>query len=88
MIVLFCFSFKIDSKVDAEKHLSSFCYRDNNMYANVNTDLNRSFNGKDSNSNRKRAFCSAPKPDTPPVSLFVWFLFGFSFLNPNHHLKI
>lgn len=41
------------------------------MFANVNTDLNRSFNGKDSNSNRKRAFCSAPKPDTPPVSSFL-----------------
>lgn len=49
------------------------------MFGNVNTDLNRSFNGKDLNSNRKRAFCSAPKPDTPPVSITF---------KHNNHLKI
>lgn len=70
----FCFT---DGKIDMENHLSSFCYRDNNMFENANNSaINRSFNGKDLNSSRKRGFCSAPKPDTPPVSnIFILFIF-------------
>lgn len=47
------------------------------MFENANNSaINRSFNGKDLNSSRKRGFCSAPKPDTPPVSnIFILFIF-------------
>lgn len=51
------------------KHVSPpYGFGNNGMFTNGgnNGDMNRSFTGKDLNSNRKRPFC-APKPDTPPV---------------------
>lgn len=57
-------------KSEMEKHLSSFCYRENNnLYATNNGPIGRSFNGKDSNSSRKRSSSGALKADTPPVSI-------------------